>query len=115
MDAMRTATDQYLQVHDGKVTHESVEQAWSKVAGICRVRRTEHSKPYIRDLLYVRGILRNRIYVNERNVMALLEDAHLAGISIDYLKDASKTCRNWTEFQSDLYECIDELNGKDAK
>lgn len=87
MDAMRTAT---LQVVNGKITHESVEQAWSKVSGICRIRRTEKAKPYIRDLLYVRGILRNRVYVNEQNVMGLLENAHLAGISIDHLKDAAK-------------------------
>lgn len=100
MDAMRTATDQYLHVHDGKVTHESVEEAWSKVAGICRTRRTEQSKPYIRALLYVRGILCNRVYVNEKTVIGLLEDAHLAGISIEYLQRAAKTCRNWTEFQS---------------
>lgn len=112
MDAMRTATDQYLEVIDDKVTPESVEQAWAKVPGICRVRRTEKEKPYIRDLLYIRGILRNRVYVNEKVILGLLEDAHLAGISIEYLKDAAKTCRSWTSFQDDIYEYMDQLNGK---
>lgn len=110
MDAMRTATDQYLQVQEGKFTPESVETAWSKVAGICRIRKTEKDKPYIRDLLYVRGILRNRVYVNEKNVMGLLEDAHLAGIGTDYLKDAAKICRSWTDFQNHIYEYMDQLN-----
>ena len=61
MESMRIATD-HLQVADGKITSESVEAAWRKVAGICRIRRTEKTKPYIRDLLYIRGILRNRVY-----------------------------------------------------
>ncbi len=114
MDAMRTATDQYLQVKDDKYTQESVEEAWAKVSGICRIRRTEKAKPYIRDLLYIRGILRNRVYVNENAIMGMLEDAHLSGVSIDYLKDLAKSCRNWTEFQTDVYEHMDSLNG-DAK
>jgi hypothetical protein len=42
--------------------------------------------------------------------MSLLEDAHLTGIPIEYLKDSAKTCRNWSSFQSDLYEYMDELS-----
>jgi hypothetical protein len=81
MDAMRTASDQYLEYKDGKLVSESVEDAWSQVSGICRIRRTEKTKPYIRDLLYIRGVLRNRVYVNERQIMRFLEDAHLAGVT----------------------------------
>lgn len=111
MDAMRTATDQYLQLKDGKYTPESVEEAWAKVSGICRIRRTEKDKPYIRDLLYIRGILRNRVYVNEGAIMGMLENAHLSGVTINYLKELAKSCRNWTEFQTDLYECMNSLSG----
>lgn len=107
MDAIRTATDQYLQVVDGKFTQESVEEAWTKVAGICRIRRTEKDKPYIRDLLYIRGILRNRMYVNEKVIMGMLEDAHLAGLGIEELKNLAKTSRNWSQFQTELYDFID--------
>lgn len=112
MDAMRAATDQYLRVQEGKYTQDSVEEAWAKVAAICRVRRTEKDKPYIRDLLYIRGILRNRVYVNEKTIMGMLEDAHLSGISTDYLKDLAKSCRNWTEFQTNVYAYMDSLNGE---
>lgn len=111
MDAMRTAADQYLRIENEKYTHESVEEAWSKVAGICRVRRFEKEKPYIRDLLYVRGILRNRVYVNEKIILGLLEEAHLAGLKVEQLKEMAKTCRNWTEFQNELYEHIEEGRG----
>jgi hypothetical protein len=112
MDAMRAATDQYLRVQEGKYTADSVEEAWAKVAGICRIRRTEKDKPYIRDLLYIRGILRKRVYVNEKTIMGMLEDAHLSGIGTDYLKDLAKSCRNWTEFQTDIHEYMDSLKGE---
>jgi len=112
MDAMRIATDQYLEVgSDGAFTQPSVEDAWSKVVGICRVRRSEQDKPYLRDLLYVRGILRNRVYVPERTIMGMLEDAHLTGVPVEYLKNLAKSCRNWTEFQTDLYDYMNELSG----
>jgi hypothetical protein len=107
MDAMRIASDQYLEYANGNLVPESVENAWSKVSGICRVRRTEKVKPYIRDLLYIRGILRKRLfYVNEQQVMGLLEDAHLAGASIENLMGLAKDCKNWTEFRDEIYQFL---------
>lgn len=107
MEAMRIALDQYIEVKDGKPTQESVEIAWKKVTGICRMRELEKTKPYIRDLFYTRGILRKRVYVNEFYVMELLESAHLAGVSVHSLKAAAKTCRNWTDFQAELHQAIE--------
>ena len=104
MEAMQIATDRYIEIQDGKATVASAENAWKKVAGVCRMRELEKTKPYIRDLFYVRGILRNRVYVNEHQVMRMLEDAHLGGVSIPALKQAAKSCRNWTEFQHALSE-----------
>ena len=42
-------------------TQESVEAAWRKVGGVCKINRVAVEKPYIRDLLYIRGILKNRV------------------------------------------------------
>ena len=83
LDAMQTAVDQYLTFNQGKPEQDSVEQAWGKVTGICRVRRKEKAKPYSRDLFYIRGILRNRVYVNENYIMELLEEAVLAGADVE--------------------------------
>ena len=102
MEAMQIAADHYVELQDGKPTWASAEIAWKKVAGVCRMRELEKTKPYMKDLFYVRGILRNRVYVNEHQVMGMLEDAHLSGIPTEALKRAAKNCRNWTEFQSEL-------------
>jgi hypothetical protein len=108
MDAMQIAADQYLTIKDGKVEQASVEEAWAKVPGICRVRRSEKDKPYLRELLYIRGILRNRMYVPESRIMQMLEDSHLAGVPLEEIQRLAKTCRNWTQFQDELYACVDD-------
>jgi hypothetical protein len=113
-EAMQTASEQYIELQDGKVTKESAEVAWKKVSGILRVRDLEKTKPYIKELFYIRGILRKRIYVNEWMALQLLEDAHLEGASLQSLRGLAKSCRNWTEFQADLRDYIDGARGAAA-
>lgn len=98
MEAMQIAASHYLEFKDDKPTQASVEVAWKKVPGICRIRELEKTKPYIKDLYYVRGILRKRVYVDEYRIMAMLEDAHLAGLDLESMKRIAKVCRNWSEF-----------------
>lgn len=59
LDAIPTAAEQYSKYDNkGNLERSSVDLAWSKVAGICRTRRLKKKKPYIKDLFYIRGILR---------------------------------------------------------
>jgi hypothetical protein len=102
MDAMSTAVDQYVKLVDGKPTSESIEAAWKKVGGICRINQVAREKPYIRDLLYIRGILRNRIGLRGYDTMAMLEEAHLSGIPIVALRRVARECGSWTAFQEAL-------------
>lgn len=102
MDAMVVATDQYLKLEVGKATQESVEPAWKKISGICNINRVAVEKPYIRDLLYIRGILKNRVGLQAFGVMELLEEAHLGGMSIPDLRRAARECRSWWSFEDML-------------
>ncbi|HEY7328724.1 MAG TPA: hypothetical protein VH592_13860 [Gemmataceae bacterium] len=106
LDAMQTAVDQYVTFQQGKPEQQSVERAWGKVSGICRTRRDEETKPYIRELYYIRGILRNRVHVNENYVMELLEEAVRVGTDVESLKTLAKRTRNWTEFREDVESLI---------
>ena len=107
LDAMQIATDQYLTYDKtGKLQQESVNAAWRKVSGICQTRRVEKKKPYIRDLFYIRTVLRNRGYVNERYVMGLLESAVNAGVDIESLKDFAKSSSSWTAFREGVESFI---------
>lgn len=100
MEAIQIATSSYLEWAAGKPTPASVEVAWKKVGGVCRVRELEKTKPYLKDLYYVRSILRNRVHVDEYRIMGVLEEAHMAGVSCNEMKRAAMNCRSWSEFNS---------------
>ena len=63
------------------------------------MRRCQVDKPYLKDLFYIRGIMRHRMYVNEPDAIKLLEQAYLAGVEITVLKDLVFEVRNWTEWR----------------
>lgn len=98
IDAIDTASEVYVKYDEEGSTHESVEVAFGKLPGILKTNEVAKEKPYIRDLYYIRGILRNRGYVNERYVMEFLEGAAEAGVPIDELKAIASKSSSWTRF-----------------
>lgn len=107
--AMRTSVDQYVEYADGKPTQGSVGLAFDYVSRICSVAKAEEKKPYLRDLFYIRGILRKRIsYVNDRLALQLLESAYLLGADKDDLKSLACTVKSWTQWRSEMEEFIDQ-------
>lgn len=80
-------------------TSESVEACFNSIPKICATKRLPHAK---QRLLYARGILRRRIYVNERQVMGLMESAVAAGMDVEELIEYAKEVKNWTEFRAEL-------------
>ena len=114
LEALDIAIEQYCEWKDGQISQESCEVAFKKLPGIIRVKKSEKEKPYLRELLYIRGIARNRLYnVDERECLTLLEDAHLSGLSIDALKDFTLKVHNWRSLRDGLIEFIDDSNESD--
>jgi len=113
LEAMRISTSQYLKYDDrsddpGKPTHESVEKAWKYVPKICATRRRNKDKPYMPDLYYARGILRNRLtYLNEGVSMQLMEQAVLKGLGTDEIQDIAKQVTSWTQFKGAMERWAD--------
>lgn len=108
MEAMRIATQQYLQYDNDQLTQESVSYAWSKIGGICKIKKIEKSKPYMRELFYIRGILRKRLnYLNEKMCLNLLEESHQHGASLEKLKEHACNVRNWTQWRQDIEAFIE--------
>jgi HNH endonuclease len=115
MEAMRIAAQQYLDYEGDRPTHASVENAWSKVGGICALKEKQKDKPYLKDLFYIRGILRNRLrYVNERQALQWLEEAVQLGASVEELKQQATEARNWTEWRAEIQEYISQQLKKDT-
>lgn len=103
MEAMRVAADQYAQYENGELTSASVDKAFNKIGGICTLKKQDKDKPYMKDLFYIRGIMRNRFsYCNEWMALQLMEKSVLLGADLDKLKQFTLEARNWTEWRSGL-------------
>lgn len=93
--AIDAAFETYFTGKDG-----TWNRAFEMVPAIIRVNAKCRDKPYMRDLYYARGILRKRgLYVNEKAVMQIMEDAVLAGAQPDEIRARAAGARNWTQFR----------------
>lgn len=115
LDSVDAASNQYLHIgSDGSTTIESAEKLFTMVPRIASVK-TKYSDDDVRHkIFYMRGILRNRLrYINERKAIELLTKAHELGESIEYLQEACKDAKNWTDFNMEM-ECLieDLINSK---
>jgi len=110
-DAMRVAVEKHCNERDdhGRFIAEDVNKAWGYVHRVCAVGRVCERKPHMRDLFYIRGILRNRVHVNDRGnwqSLELLKEAHAAGVDIDALRDTTKNVGSWTEWTNAVRDMI---------
>jgi hypothetical protein len=71
--------------------------------GICRLKTVDQTT---RDIFYIRGILRNRVYVNEGLVMPLIRQAIDKGADVEKMKHLAKTVRSWTAWREAIESFI---------
>lgn len=111
-EVMRESVLQYLRLDSGgKPVKESVDKAWDYVARILRFRETNKDKPYMRQVLYVRAMVRNSYaYCNEQYALDMIEEAYLKGHDFESLKRIVRANRNWTNWCSDM-DALPSLNG----
>jgi len=112
--ATQTSFEQYIEWEEEKATVESWEKAFNYIPRIINVRQSEVEEPYIRDLFYIRGILRNRFdCVDEQQCLTLLKSACRAGATVDSLRDCAKSYVSWYSYRELLEEYIEEHGGLD--
>jgi hypothetical protein len=110
LQAMPESIDTYGRRGEGdKLTIASIDVAFSKLAGVCRTLRDSKEKPWLRRAFYVRGILRARLsYVDDKQVMVLLEESAKRNVDFDSLDRIAKTTRSWTAFRETIERFIDQ-------
>jgi hypothetical protein len=102
LEVIDISFDQYFQ----ESNKESKEKVINYIPKICNSRRIAKEKPYINDLYYIRGIIKNRFnYYNPLMALKWLEELYLNGYSIDTLKKIVFECDTWNQFQ----QCYEEL------
>jgi hypothetical protein len=104
LEAMQRSVEQYIV---GPATPEDVEAAWKYVARICNVMAADEKKPYLKDILYIRGILRNRLsWCDEQIALDKLEDAHIRGVAIEQLTRLAKRSTAWKAWSAALDDLV---------
>ena len=94
MNGMDVAAEQYLKYQqDGKVTRESWEIAFNKIPAICSVEKDSQEDPDLKELLYIRGIVRNKCphYFDSPDCLDWLRDARSWGVPMNELRQIART------------------------
>ena len=107
--AMDIAAGKYLVFkEDHQVTAESWEAAFKKISGVCRVTREAEKNPDLKELYYIRGILRNRLsYFDSGQALQFLKNARSWDISLDALRSIAYDVSSWTAFKNEICEAIE--------
>ena len=111
LDALDSALDTYFKdgAEDGEQNNALAGKAFNMVPRIIASQKANADKPWMKDLFYVRAILRNRLsYCREDIALVLLKRAYAAGIHIEELKDWAKQARNWTNWRNEMESWIEE-------
>lgn len=112
LDALDAGLETYFKggdPDDSERNNELAGKAFSMVPRIINSQRLNEEKPWMKDLFYVRAIIRNRMYCNERVAIDLIEQAYRAGAHVEELKDWAKRARNWTNWRNEMETWIEEL------
>lgn len=109
LNAIKLSCEQYLEYEDDKPTAESIQHCFMMIPRVAGGVRTMADAPYMRDVYYVRAVLRNRLrYVDERKVVAITKEAILLGVDVERLRQFSKEVRNWSEYRESVEAYIEE-------
>ena len=109
LDAVDSSIDYY---YDGNIEDErerdlTIIKAFEMIPRICKSSKEQREKPYLKDLYYIRGILKKRLnYLNEWQSLDYLKKAYDYGVTLDDLKILSKEVKNWTQFKETIEEII---------
>lgn len=108
---MDVAAAHYLRTdREGRIIPESWENAFWKIRGVCRTERALKDEPDLRDLYYIRGILKNKCmhYFNKVQALNGLKAARSWGISIAELRDIALQTKNWNHFVQLISAAVNE-------
>lgn len=108
MEAMAETLQSYgRRDTDHRLTKESIDVAFDMLIKVAKITKASAGKPYLKQLFYIRGILRNRLsYLNERALMSLMEEAAQAGVDLDSLEALAKRVSSWTAFRNAIEDFL---------
>ncbi|QGY29791.1 HNH endonuclease [Pantoea cypripedii] len=102
LDAIEIAADRKL---TQEITQELTGEFFDYIP---RVAATKRKPPEEQRIYYIRGILKNRIYINQAHVMSYLKAWNSYGLDLDELTEFAKVVPNWTTFKLWVSDRLEE-------
>ncbi len=94
---------------DADRNRELASKAFNMIPRVAAAQTRNADKPWMKDLFYIRAIIRNRMYCNERVAIDLLEQAFHAGAPLADMQDWAKRAKSWTNWRNEMETWIEEL------
>ena len=107
-DAAETSRQNYAKYDkDGKMTSDSADKVFNYTSRIAATEKKCKENPALKDLYYIRGIVRNRMtYCNDGECLKLIKEAYEDGFSIETIKEIAISARNWTQWRRGMMEIL---------
>lgn len=103
MDAIEKAAEKNLS--GPEINDETAGSFFEAIPKILYVSRLPEEK---RLVYYARGIVRRRMYCNDKVFFILVNGAVDRGMEISEVIELAKTAKNWTEFRAELEDFVNE-------
>jgi hypothetical protein len=116
-NGMEVAAEQYLEFkQDGTVTDKSWNVAFKKIPAICRVDRESKQDPDLKELFYIRGIVRNKCdnYFDNPKCFTWLRTARSWGVPMTELRQIALRTRYWSHFEKMIEDIINEYKAPEG-
>ena len=116
LTAMENASESYFRYEDGidAPTSKSANKGFNKIGSICFVEQQAIENPLIKQVFYLRAVLRNRIgsgYISLWQAKELIESAFSWGANRDQIYGVVSQASSWTNFKNRIYDLIDDVKG----
>lgn len=110
IEAMKDAAASLTRGEDGDVEIDAAQVAWGKVAKFASVHAARDKEPFLRQALYIRGIVRNRCgYCNQRQALNIILAALNSGYDEGLVRQIACDHDVWTRWR----EAMEDLTSED--
>jgi len=116
LNAMATATEQYLKYNEKEeIEQKSVNLAFKKISGICRIRAFDgKDKEIYKKVYYIRGILKNRVSMSAlgcKQCIGFIIESHKTNkIPLEKIQSIATRCNSYYDFQTEIDNLAEGIN-----
>lgn len=113
IEALDASLDSYYKdgdPEDSGQNNHMAGRAFNMVPRVIAGKKRNADKPWMKDLYYIRGIIRNRCYCNDAKAIALLEEAYNAGVHVEDLKQLALSTKSWTTWHRTMADWIEDTH-----